>query len=79
MDKIPRLRAVLMHVAMRSAWIRPLAVVYWPYTTNPQGALLLLKTGYQRNYNRKQVRLTHTRGIQSDILWLAICLMLYRS
>ena len=38
----PRFRAVLMHDAMWRAKIQPLAVVYWPYTTNPRGALLLL-------------------------------------
>jgi hypothetical protein len=36
MDNIPRLRAVLMLNATRSAWIQSLAVVYWPYTTNPE-------------------------------------------
>ena len=41
MANIPYLRAVLIHDATRSAWIQPLAVVYRPYTTNPQGALLL--------------------------------------
>ena len=35
MANIPWLRAV-MHDATRSAWIQPLAVVYWPYTTNPE-------------------------------------------
>ena len=37
MANIPRLRAVLMHNATRSVWIQPLAVVYWPYITNPRG------------------------------------------
>ena len=32
---IARLRAVLMHDAMRSAWIQPSAVVYWPYNHKP--------------------------------------------
>ena len=49
MANIPRLRDVLMQDASRSAWIQPLAVVYWPYTTNPRGALLLLLTVFQRN------------------------------
>ena len=49
MANIPQLRAVLMHDATKSAWTQPLAVVYWPYITNPRGALLLLETGYQRN------------------------------
>ena len=40
------------HDTMRSAWIQPLTVVYWPYTTNPRGALLLLETN-QRNYSSK--------------------------
>ena len=38
----PRLRAVLMHDTTLSVWTQPLAVVYWPYTTNPRCALLLL-------------------------------------
>ena len=41
MANIPRLRAVLMYDATWSAWIKPLAVVYWPYIPNPRGALLL--------------------------------------
>ena len=49
MANIPRLRAVLTHNATRSAWIQCLAVEYWPYTTNPRGALLLLYTGYQHH------------------------------
>ena len=36
MAVLPRLRAVLRHAAMRSSWIKPLAVVYWPYITNPE-------------------------------------------
>ena len=36
MAKIPRLRAVLIHAATRSAWTQPLAVVYCPYNTNPE-------------------------------------------
>ena len=28
--------AQCMHNATRSAWLQPLAVVYWPYTTNPE-------------------------------------------
>jgi hypothetical protein len=35
MANIPQLRSVLMHDATRSAWIQALAMVYWPYTTNP--------------------------------------------
>jgi hypothetical protein len=42
MANIPWPRAVLMQDAMQSAWIQPLAVVYWPYITKPSGALLLL-------------------------------------
>lgn len=30
---------------------QPLVVVYSPYTKNPRGALLLLLTGYQHNWN----------------------------
>jgi hypothetical protein len=33
---IPRLRAVHLHDATRSAWTQSLAVVYWPNITNPQ-------------------------------------------
>ena len=53
MANIPRLRDVLMQDATRSTWIQPLAMVYWPYTTNPQGGLLLLLTGFQRNQRSK--------------------------
>ena len=42
MADISWLKDVLMQDATRSAWIQPLVVVYWPYTTNPRGALLLL-------------------------------------
>jgi hypothetical protein len=35
MDNIPLLRAVLKHDASQSAWTQPVAVVYWPYITNP--------------------------------------------
>ena len=38
MANIPRLRADLMHDATMSAWIQPLAVVYWPYITNLRSA-----------------------------------------
>ena len=34
MANIPRLRTVLKHDTMRSAWTQPLAIIYWPYTTN---------------------------------------------
>jgi hypothetical protein len=40
MANIPRLRAVLSQDAMRSAWRQPLAVIYWPYTTNPRDTLV---------------------------------------
>ena len=40
MANIPQLRAVLMNDAKWSAWIQPLAVVYWPYTTSPRSLLL---------------------------------------
>ena len=46
MANIPRLRAILKHNAMRKAWQQPLALVYWQYTTNTRGALLLFLTGY---------------------------------
>ena len=32
MANIPGLRAVLKHDTMWSAWIQPLAMVYWPYS-----------------------------------------------
>ena len=35
MANIPQLRAVLIHDATWSAWTQHLAVVYWPYITNP--------------------------------------------
>ena len=35
MANIPRLRDVLKYDATPSAWIQPLGVVYWPYTTKP--------------------------------------------
>ena len=41
MANIPQLRAVLRIQPL--AWIQPLAVVYWLYTTNPRGALLTYK------------------------------------
>jgi hypothetical protein len=53
MANIPRLRAVLKHDATQSVWIQPLAVVYWLYTTNPQGALRLLKASHQSNLSSK--------------------------
>lgn len=40
MANLPRLKAVLKRDAPRSAWIMPLAMVYWPYTTTP--CILLL-------------------------------------
>lgn len=41
MVNISRLRAVLIHDATRGAWTEPLAVIYWPYTTKPSGALMV--------------------------------------
>ena len=40
MANIPWLRAVLRHEASQSAWIQPLVVVCWPYTTPPHALLL---------------------------------------
>jgi hypothetical protein len=54
MANIPRLTAVLMHDAMRSAWIQPLAVLYCPYTANLGDAWMILETGYHRNYSSKK-------------------------
>ena len=42
MANIPWLRAVLMHNATLSTWIQPLAVVYWPHTTNPRYKVLFI-------------------------------------
>ena len=42
MANIPLLRTVLTHDATRSAWIEAVAVVYGPYSTNPQGFIDIL-------------------------------------
>ena len=36
MVNIPRLRAVFKHNAIQSGWTQHLAVIYCPYTTNPE-------------------------------------------
>jgi hypothetical protein len=35
MANIPQLRDAFTHDTTWSAWIQPLAVVYWPYSTTP--------------------------------------------
>ena len=37
MANIPRLRDVLKTDATLSVWIQPVAMVYWSYTTYPEG------------------------------------------
>ena len=36
MANVPRLRAVITHNGTWSSRTQPLAVVYWPYITNPE-------------------------------------------
>jgi hypothetical protein len=41
--KVSPIRLTKVHIGhSMNAWIQSLAVGYWPYTTNTQGALLLL-------------------------------------
>ena len=42
MVNVSWLRAVLKHNAMQSEWSQPLAVVYWPYITNPRCLIAII-------------------------------------
>jgi hypothetical protein len=40
---VPQLSSVLMQNVSWSAWTQPLAVVYWPYTTNPLRCIIAIR------------------------------------
>ena len=66
MANIPWLRAVLMHYTMQSAWTQPLAVLYWPYTTNPKVPYCDYKL-VTNVIRAVKIHVCHTRGIWSAI------------